>query len=405
MGGVNSWIEVSERLLVKNYHAAHAVVTQESGPDAALLAVIKANGYGHGATICAPVLARAGAEWLGVTDAAEGAAVRSSLTTAGIAEPAQPRILVMCGHLPEDAPALVEHNLTPVVWTAAQVKALAAAAGKQAIPVHVEIDTGMSRQGVAVGDGLRVLLRAIADEPRLQLEGVMTHFASAEIAGSEETLAQRQQFEKALAIVAAEGIRPAWIHAGNTSAIDNGADGGTLVWLGRVAAQAGARAMVRSGLGLYGHCLPLEGLAASDGAGTARLHDAISPVMTWKTRIIGLSEIEQGARVGYSGTFIAERRTLLALLPVGYADGLRRELSCSNGDRGGWVIIGGRCAPMVGRISMNLTTVDVTALAGVAVGDEVVLLGESITAEDHAALAGTIPYEILCGVRSPIVLV
>jgi alanine racemase len=402
---VKSWIEVSEQRLAQNYRAAQGVVEQESGAGSALLAVIKANGYGHGASICAPVLARAGAEWLGVTDAAEGATVRAGLTAAGIAKPAQPKILVMCGHLPEDVPAILEHGLTPVVWTEVQVQALAALAGSETLAVHVEIDTGMSRQGIAVSDGLRSLLRVIAGKPRLQLEGVMTHFASAEVAGSGQTLAQQEQFEAALALIAAEGVRPAWVHAGNTSAIDNGADGGMLAWLGRQAAQVGARAMTRSGLGLYGHCLPLEGLVASDGAGTARLHDVISSVMTWKTRIIGLSEIEPGALIGYSGTFLAEKPTRLALLPIGYADGLRRELSCSSGGCGGWVMLGEQRAPIVGRISMNLTTVDVTALAGVAVGDEVILLGEGITAEDHAALAETIPYEILCGVRSPIVLV
>jgi alanine racemase len=176
--------------------------------------------------------------------------------------------------------------------------------------------------------------------------------------------------------------------------------------------QVGAKAMVRSGLGLYGHCLFLEGLVSSDGEGTARLHDAIIPVMTWKTRVIGFNEIEAGARVGYNGTFVAEKPMRLALLPVGYADGLRRELSCSTwnvdgamGTRGAWVMIGGHRAAIVGRISMNLTTVDVTEIPDVAIGDEVVLLGEGIAVEDHAALAETIPYEILCGIRSAFMLV
>jgi alanine racemase len=403
---VKNWIEVSKRRLTENYRTAAAVVARESG--AALLAVIKANGYGHGAALCAPVLARAGAAWLGVTDAAEGITVRSALSAGGIAAAVQPRILIMCGHLPEDAAAIVQHGLTPVVWAKEQLQALALAIGQQPLAIHVEIDTGMSRQGVAVPK-LRELLREIAAEPRLRLEGVMTHFASSEVADSEQTGAQREQFEAALRIVGEENARPVWVHAGNTSTIDNGADGGTLGWLGRLAAGVGAQAMVRSGLGLFGHCLPLDGLAASDGEGTARLHDAVLPVMTWKTRIIGLSEIEPGARVGYGGTFVAEKKMRLALLPVGYADGLRRELSCSTwnpgGSTGGWVMIGGRRAPVVGRVSMNLTTVDVTDLQEVALGDEAVLLGEGVTAEDHAALAGTIPYEILCGVRASFVLV
>jgi alanine racemase len=122
--------------------------------------------------------------------------------------------------------------------------------------------------------------------------------------------------------------------------------------------------------------------------------------MTWKTRVLAVSVVDAGARVGYGGTFVAQRAMRLALLPVGYADGLRRELSGSMGKASGWVVIGGRRAMIVGRISMNLATVDVTGIDGVAAGDEVVLLGEGITAEDHAALAETIPYEILCGVRA-----
>jgi alanine racemase len=121
--------------------------------------------------------------------------------------------------------------------------------------------------------------------------------------------------------------------------------------------------------------------------------------MQWKTRVIGLREVEAGATVGYNGIFVAERGMRLALLPVGYADGLRRELSASNDRAGGWVMLRGQRAPIVGRVSMNLTVVDVSAITGVGLGDEVTLLGDGVTAEDHARLAGTIAYEIVCGVR------
>ncbi len=404
---VKSWIEVRERLLSENYRAAVEVAEREAGPQMAVLAVVKANGYGHGAAVCAPVLARAGARWLGVTDAAEGALVRAALAAAGFGDS---QILVMCGQLPEDAAAVVAQGLTPVVWTREQMAALEAAGGEalelhpEPLAIHIEVDTGMSRQGVSVAE-LRGLLGWLRSEPRLRLEGVMTHFASAEVAGSEQTVGQRAEFEAALRVVREEGFRPDWVHAGNTSAIDNGADGGTLAWVGELARGMGARPMVRAGLGLYGYCLPLEGLAASDGAGTERLGPAVAPVMTWKTRILSVSEVEAGARIGYGGSFMAERRMRVALLPVGYADGLRRELSRASGGGGGWVMIGGMQAPIVGRISMNLTAVDVTGITGAAVGDEVVLLGEGCTAEDHAAVAGTIAYEILCGVRAPVVLV
>jgi alanine racemase len=399
---VKSWIEVSRERLAENYRAATRVAQQEAGRKTAVLAVIKANAYGHDATLCAPVLAGAGAPWLGVTDAIEGAAVREALAAAGIST--QPKILVMCGYLPEDAAAIVRDRLTPVVWTQEQMEALAEASGAEPVAVHLEVDTGMSRQGVVV-EKLRMLLQWMAGEPRVRLDGVMTHFASAEIAGSDQTAVQRERFEQAIRIVAEENARPAWVHAGNTSAIDNGADGRALTWLSSLAERLDAGPMVRAGLGLYGYCLPLEGLVASDGEGTARLQPVVEPVMTWKTRIIGISEVEAGARIGYSGTFVAGDAMRLALLPIGYADGLRRELSCSARKTGGWVVIRGNRAPIAGRVSMNLTTVDVTGISEAAVGDEVVLLGEECTAEDHAAIAGTISYEILCGMRAPVILV
>jgi alanine racemase len=211
--------------------------------------------------------------------------------------------------------------------------------------------------------------------------------------------------------VAASGLRPEWVHAGNSSAIDNPAaaeaERSSLAWLACITAHApGASAMVRSGLALYGYCLPVESEAGFTGAAESRVRPRLKPVMTWKARVIGLRSVEPGTEIGYGGTFVAERPMRLALLPVGYADGLRRELSVARRPgvpacAGGWVMIGGRRAPVVGRVSMNLTVVDVTELYGVAVGDEVVILGEGVTAEDHAQLAGTIPYEILCGVKAP----
>jgi alanine racemase len=185
------------------------------------------------------------------------------------------------------------------------------------------------------------------------------------------------------------------VHAGNSSLVDERA---LLDWLRGVAAGVGARAMARPGIALYGYCLPLEG-------GESQVRPALQPVMTWKAKVIGLREIAAGTQVGYGGTFVAGRPMRLALLPVGYADGLRRELSSTNEQAGGWVMLGGRRAPIVGRVSMNLTVVDVTEIDDVTLGAEAVVLGEGVTAEDHAQLAGTLAYEILCGVRGEIVLV
>jgi alanine racemase len=162
--------------------------------------------------------------------------------------------------------------------------------------------------------------------------------------------------------------------------------------------------MVRSGIAVYGYCLPIE-WAGSGGETVracvrAKVRAELQTVMCWKARVIGLREVRAGDTVGYNATFAAARTMRLALLPVGYADGLRRELSGSNARAGGWVMVKGQRAAIVGRVSMNLTVVDVTEIPDVAVGDEVVVLGDGVTADDHACLAETIAYEIVCGVRA-----
>ncbi len=314
---------------------------------------------------------------------------------------AQPRVLMMCGLSEEDADGVVQETLTPVVWTAQQVGWLGAAARRagRTVSVHVEVDSGMTRQGARPGAELEQVLQAIRETHGVQLDGVMTQFASAEAAGSRQTAEQKARFEEALAEVVAVGMSPAWISAGNTSGVDvtDGAEDLTS-WVSRLARGMGARSMVRPGLGLYGYRLAVE--AEGEVQAESRLGDQLEPVMTWKTKVIGLEEVSAGAAVGYNGIFVAERPMRLALVPAGYADGLRRELSSTNTREGGWVMLRGQRAPIVGRISMNLTTVDVSGIDGVLVGDEAVLLGEGVSAEDHARLAGTIVYEILCGVRA-----
>ena len=358
---MTSWVEVSERRLIANYR----LLVDAAGGDTSVLPVVKANAYGHGVGLCAEVLARAGAEWLGVADAAEGLAVREMLAMAGVGNERQPRVLVMGGLLGEDAEAVVSRGLTPVVWEQQQMEWLAAAVQRRGgdaapLPVHLEIDTGMARQGIALGEGLRTLLDWLKRQPRLVLDGVITHFASPEVAGSAQTLAQRKRFEAAIAAVAEAGLRPRWIHAGSSSTIDNQDAAGTLAWLRSLAASVGARSMVRSGIALYGYCLPIE----ADAAVSGKVRCGLEPVMCWKTRVIGVREVEAGDTVGYNAIFTAERPMRLALLPVGYSDGLRRELSGSNARAGGWVMVKGQRATIVGRVSMNLTVVDVTEIRG-----------------------------------------
>ena len=219
----------------------------------------------------------------------------------------------------------------------------------------------------------------------------MMHFSSAEVRGAAVTALERERFEVALEQIAERGLRHEWVHAGNSSTID---EGGSLPWLGEVARRAGARPLVRSGLALYGYCLPVEG-------GPSAVREGLQPALTWKSRIAAISDVPAGATVGYNASFVASGPMRLALLPIGYADGLRRELSSTSDRPGGWVMVEGQRAPIAGRISMNLTTVDVSGIAGAEAGSEVTVLGEGVSADDHARLAGTIAYEILCGLRAP----
>jgi len=378
---LKSWVEISSARLAENFRAVQAV----AGAGVETLAVIKANAYGHGALVCAPVLVDAGAQWLGVSDVEEGAAVREAFPHSGT------RVLVMCGMELGDAAKMVAHGLTPVVWTPEHVAAMekAGRASGHRVHVHLEIETGMGRQGVvALVDLMRVLER-LAGSRWVHCEGVMTHLCCAEVAGARTTELARERFEVALEQVKMAGIKPEYVHVGNTSAVD---EGGTMSWVRSKAKAMGARAMVRTGFGIYGYCLEIEG----DVVGA--LAQRVTPVLEWKTRVIGVREVEAGATVGYSATFVAAQKMRLALLPVGYADGFRRAGSSGVGD--GWVMIAGKRAAVVGRVSMNLTVVDVSGISGVHEGVEVVLLGVGVTAEDHAGWSGTIAYDVLCGVRA-----
>jgi len=384
---VKNWVEISAARLAENCRATRTA----AGAGAETLAVIKADAYGHSAALCAPVLTRAGARWLGVTDVQEGEMVREALAESAT------RIMVMSGMELGDAPTLVANGLAPVVWTPEQVAAMdrAGRAAGQRVPVHVEVDTGMARQGAQLGEPLRQVLQKLVDSRWVACEGVFTHLCCAEVAGAATTAVSERLFADALHEVAKMALRPEFVHLANTSALD---EGSTMPWVRQQAKKLGARAMVRSGLALYGYCLPLEN--ADEPA--ARLRSKVKPVMTWKARVLGVREVEAGATVGYGATFVAERPMRLALLAAGYADGFRREASSGLGN--GWVIVNGRRAPVVGRVSMNLTTVDVSGIDDIAEGGEAVLLGEGVSAEDHARWAQTIPYEILCGIRGTRVL-
>lgn len=381
--------EICASHLCSNFDA----LRQAAGPEIEMLAVIKADAYGHGATGCAPVLAAAGARWLGVTSAEEGSAVRMALG----ASFNHVDVLVMCGLWPGDEAACVENSLTPVAWEHYHLDLLEAEARRRglparSIPVHVEIDTGMARQGVPPGESLHaVLIRFTPDSPLL-LQGVLTHLASTECTTDPQNAQQMALFSGALQQVRQAGLRPTWVHAGNTASTDSAFVPAELPAL---AAVMEAKAMTRAGLALYGYALPLEDARP-------RVQPRLLPVLTWKTRVVSLRPVQAGDTVGYNATFVAPRAMLLALLPVGYADGFRRGLSSSTDRAGGYVLLHGLRVPIVGRVSMDLTVVDVSALPQVQIGDEAVLLGNqgshSIGADEHARIAGTSAYEILCGI-------
>ena len=389
---MSSTLTISESNLRHNVHAAQQILGETT-----LLAVIKADAYGHSATLCAPILVRAGIQWLGVTDAQEGAAVRAATGPT-------PRILIMTAppgdpaEASEAAALTVAHDLTPIVSAADQLHPLAEAAAHtpHTLPIHVEIDTGMSRQGVPPGPMLHLFLAILKNHPRLRLDGLCTHFASAECIDALQTQDQFAAFEQACGQVHAANLLPPWIHLGNTSALDNASPAAATL-LPRLVQLAGFRAqpMARCGLALYGYSLPLSPDVPRD----ARLRRNLRPVLTWTTSITAIEQVPAGARIGYGATYTTPRPMRLALLPVGYADGLRRGLSSTNEEPGGWVMIGGERAPILGRISMNLTTVDVTGI-NCHPGTPVTLLGPGITAEDHARLANCLPYEILCGLKA-----
>ena len=365
-----TWVEVSLRALRRNFR-----LTQEHvGPQVTVCAVVKADAYGHGAVACARALEQEGATWLGVTSTDEGVHLRE----AGI----KARILLMTGFWRGEQEAVIQHQLTPAVWQRESIEALdsAACASKTpgALPVHLKVDTGMSRLGVP-HDQLAKFCESLAKAKHLRVEGVFTHFASSEIVGGESNVEQLARFEAALDAFRQHGIQPQFIHAANSSAI--------------VSLPKARYNFVRPGISLYGYYLPF--LSSTRTPSELEGLD-VEPVLSWKTRIIGLRELPAGASVGYGSIYTARHPARIAVLPLGYADGLNRKLSSI-----GRVLIRGQAASIVGRISMDLTIVDVTAIPGAAIGEEVTILHNAegyIDAWEHARLAETVPYEILCAI-------
>lgn len=370
------WVEIDTRSFEHNYQFLKSL----AAGDADLLAVVKSDAYGHSLDLCAPAAVRAGARWLGVTSVEEAVVARGLCPEA--------RVLVMSGCFPGEGAAVVRHGLTPVVWEHWQLDELenaASAAGARTLSVHLEIDTGMSRQGVSL-DGLAEVLARFGAGSALRLEGVVTHLYAADETDGRVTDAQMARLDEALEQIAATGLSAEWLSVGASAALLNGETGR----IGALTKKWGMKAMLRPGLALYGVAPQFE---PDEPAAVAAARGRLKPVLSWKTRVVGVRTVPAGAAVGYNGTFVATEPMRLALLPVGYADGLDRRLGNHFS-----LLVRGERAPLVGRISMDLAVLDVTGIDGVQAGDEVVILGaqgaETISALEHAEATGTIPWEV-----------
>ena len=360
-----SYVLISRDQLVRNYRSVRAA----AGPGVGVMAVVKANAYGHGAAEIARVLVTEGVEWLAVSSVNEGAALRR----AGIEKP----ILVMSGFLAYEWPTLADSRLTPAVHSLEGVRTLerlARESGKSA-NYHLKIDSGMYRLGTRAAAA--EIIAALRDTKHAKLDGLMTHFASPSDYTSQQTEEQTAYFAGILEELRTAGFSPAHIHMSSTNAL---AYQRNPAWL----------TMVRPGHALYGYVSPARGNAPKPALD-------VKPVLTWKAKILVVKDIPEGARVGYGGSYRAPEPMRIAVLAAGYADGVPHRLSGR-----GKVIAAGTLVPILGTVSMDLTTIDVSHTTSLAPGDEVTLLGREghlgLDAQQIARMAGTISYAILCGI-------
>jgi alanine racemase len=334
--------------------------------------VVKADAYRHGAIEVSRALTRAGARWLAVSNVEEGVILRENGITA--------RILVMADFLPAERSSLFDYNLTPVIHSLPDIGEWnRLAANRQASAAyHLKIDSGMGRLGTRAPAS--EVLHAIRDASHLKLEGLMTHLASAANYATSQTEEQMRSFEALCSHLAQGGVHPPFLHLASSTPV---AYGRREAW----------KRMVRPGHGIYGYTSPV-----AHGRAPARLLE-VRPALTWKAAVLTVKDLPAGALVGYGGIFRAPHPMRIAVLAAGYADGIPHRLSNK-----GRVIAKGQLAPIVGAVSMDLTTIDVTNSPPMQVGDAVTLLGSengvSIDAQQIARLAGTISYSVLCGIHA-----
>lgn len=351
------------RVRLERLRANYESVRDAGPPGTDVVSVLKADAYGHGAVRVAQELRAVGCGRFAVASLEEALALHQ----AGIRE----EILVLSGFLPGQEADLAEHGLIPFIYSRRQLDCWRAEATRRSarLPYHLELDTGMTRLGVRLDDDW---LARVGEARELELVGVGTHLACAE--AFDDPLAERQLacFSAWRQRLSDAGVKPRWAHFANSAAL-------------AYRPLEGAN-LVRAGLALYGYVNAGRGAAAPG----SRL--ALRPVLEWRAAVLDVREVAEGARIGYDGVFTADRALRVAVLGVGYGDGYRRELS------GGDVLLGGVRRRIVGRVSMDLTVVDLGEGPPVAPGDEATLLGDELDAVELAERCETIPYEILCGV-------
>ena len=362
-----AWAEVHTGLISHNV----AIVAQRTAP-VPVWVVVKANGYGHGAVPVANAALAGGATGLCVAIVDEGVALRR----AGITAP----ILLLSEQPPELADLIVGYQLTPTVTTTrgAAVLAASAAAADQTINVHIKVDTGMHRVGVSPEEAVS-LASFISSYESLNIEGVYTHFAVADEPSHVANVAQLNSFNTVLENLSARGINPPLVHAANSAA--------------SLANEASRFTMVRLGIAAYG---------LRPGAGVADLCAGLIPAMSLKARVSAVRWVEEGEAVSYGLTRPLTKGSLIATVPIGYADGVPRALGRTSIQ----VLVNGVPRTIAGTITMDQLMIDCESDSSVMVGDEVVLIGKqgehSVTADDWADALGTIGYEIVCGISSRI---
>jgi alanine racemase len=362
-----SYVSISRARIAANFRNVCAAV----GPGMVVAGVVKADAYGHGAVEVSRVLEQEGARWLAVSSVEEGVALRRAGRSS--------RILVMAGFLSYERDALLEFDLTPAAHSLediAELERFVLAKGKQ-IRYHLKIDSGMGRLGTSACP--ERIVDAIRSASSARCEGLMTHFASAADYGSLQTDNQAAAFRQVRDSLQQGGIALEYCHTSSTNAI---AYGRRDAWYN----------MVRPGHAIYGYLSPARGDAPA-----RILH--VKPALEWKAKILMVKDVPEGALLGYGGAFRAPRPMRIGVLAVGYADGLPHRLSNK-----GRIIAAGKPAAILGTVSMDLTTIDLSHTQALKPGDEVTILGQEgeakLDAQQIARLAGTISYNILCGISA-----